>query len=156
MVGNLKNIKAVEIDGVSAEVLRISPPVYIFNLIESRNLSLSRGWFPECLKDANVYLLHKSGDFMKITNKYRGISMSPAISKVFEKIMYERLKSIFDKTKYVLFEAVWFSVVNEFLSTILLELQNKLGKEVLIKLSVSCLICVKHLIPLYMKFYQPN
>ena len=57
---------------------------------------MSRGWFPKSLKDAKVYPLHKSGEMMNINNS-RSISILPAISKVFENIMYDRLYSFFNK-----------------------------------------------------------
>ena len=53
---NLESNETVGIDVVSAKVLKISVPVIIFVLIDFPNLSLSRGWFPRCLKDANVHL----------------------------------------------------------------------------------------------------
>ena len=53
---------------------------------------MTRGWFPMCLKDAKVYLLQKSGDTMNKKN-YRLIAILPAISNLFEKIMYERIYS---------------------------------------------------------------
>ena len=49
-----------------------------------------------CLKEGRVKLLHKFGDMMDIKN-YRLISILPAISKFFDKIMNERLYSIFDE-----------------------------------------------------------
>ena len=95
-VSNLKNNKAVGIDGVSAEVLKFSLLVFNFFLIEFLNLSLLRGCLPNCLRDAKVDPLHKSGDIMNI-NIYKSISILPAIIEVFEKIMYGRINSFFDK-----------------------------------------------------------
>ena len=58
-VSNFKNIKAVEIDAVSAKVLETWLPLIIFNFIELLKLFLSGSWFPKCLRDGKVYLLTK-------------------------------------------------------------------------------------------------
>ena len=94
--GNLENDTAVGINGVSAEVLKTSLPVFIFILLEFLNLFLSRNCFSKCLMEAKVYLSHNFADIMNISN-YRLILIIPTISKVFEKIMYERSYSLFDK-----------------------------------------------------------
>ena len=87
-VGNLKNNKAVGFDAVSTEVLETS----FFVLIEFLCLSLSRGWFLKCLKNAKVYHSHKLGDILDINNSSL-IWILPAIRKVFKKMMYEQFCS---------------------------------------------------------------
>ena len=55
-----------------------------------RNLSLSEGVFPTELKLADVIPLYKSDDVF-LFNNYRPVSSQCVISKVFEKVMYNRL-----------------------------------------------------------------
>ena len=54
------------------------------------NLSLSEGVFPTELKLANVIPLYKSDDAF-VFNNYRPVSLLCVISKVFERIIYDRL-----------------------------------------------------------------
>ena len=54
------------------------------------NLSLSEGVFPMELKLANVIPLYKADDAFEFNN-YRPVSLLCVISKVFEKVMYNRL-----------------------------------------------------------------
>ena len=54
------------------------------------------GIFPDDLKIAKVIPLYKSGDSSLFTN-YRPISLLPAFSKVFERLIYNRLHSFLEK-----------------------------------------------------------
>ena len=56
------------------------------------NLSLRCGIFPQNLKIARVIPLHKKGDRTQVSN-YRPISILPCLSKILERIMYNRLYS---------------------------------------------------------------
>ena len=51
---------------------------------------LSQGVYPERLKFALIKPIYKSGDKSSPSN-YRPISLLPAFSKIFEKLIYERL-----------------------------------------------------------------
>ena len=59
-------------------------------------MSLTEGVFPNTLKVANVIPLYKSDDPMCF-NHYRPVSLLCILSKVFEKIMYDRLLNFVDK-----------------------------------------------------------
>ena len=50
--------KGVAFVVVFAEGPKILLPVAVWNLTVFINFFLSGGWFPNCLKDAKVYLLH--------------------------------------------------------------------------------------------------
>ncbi len=54
------------------------------------NLSLEQGIFPEKLKYAVVTPIYKNGERNKMGN-YRPVSVLPAFSKVYERVMYNRL-----------------------------------------------------------------
>ena len=61
-------------------------------------MSLLGGSFPSELKIAKVVPILKSGDIMKFTN-YRPVSILPVLSKVLERLVYNRLLIFIDKYK---------------------------------------------------------
>ena len=62
------------------------------------NLSFTEGVFPSELKIAQVLPLYKSNDTM-LFNNYRPISLLPYFSKLFERLMYNRLINFIEKHK---------------------------------------------------------
>lgn len=74
------------------------PPIFIHNcavaLVEPLKIiftrSLSEGIFPSQWKEANVIPIHKKSSKSKIEN-YRPISILNAFSKIFEKIVYDKI-----------------------------------------------------------------
>jgi len=60
------------------------------------NLSIDEGSFPACLKVARVTPVFKSGDKSLVSN-YRPISVISTLSKIFEKLMFNRLIEFLDK-----------------------------------------------------------
>ena len=62
------------------------------------NLSLAQGIFPNELKIGNVVPIHKAKDVAVFSN-YRPVSVLPAFSKLFEKIMYNRLIQFINENK---------------------------------------------------------
>ena len=95
---SLKLGKSVGFDEISAEILRSCHNVIVPVLVEMINKSLSEGCFPDALKMARVIPLYKSGKRTSIEN-YRSISILPTISKIFERIMFDRLYCYFTKEK---------------------------------------------------------
>ena len=59
-------------------------------------MSLTEGVFPDSLKVANVIPLYKSDDLTYLNN-YKPVSLLYMLSKVFEKIMYDRLLNLVNK-----------------------------------------------------------
>lgn len=60
---------------------------------------INTGLFPDNLKIAKVKPLLKKGDNSLFTN-YRPISLSPAISKLLEKVMFKQLYKYFSKKNF--------------------------------------------------------
>ena len=77
-------------DDISGAVIKDSIKYYLDPLVYIFNLSLSQGIFPCELKIAKVVPLYKGGNEMLLTN-YRPVSLLPFISKILERIMYNRL-----------------------------------------------------------------
>ena len=81
-------------DGISVKLLKYLAPGLRQPLTFIINQSLLTGIFPEKLKLAKVLPLFKKNDCM-IMDNYRPISLLPAISKVFEKVVYNQLYTYF-------------------------------------------------------------
>ena len=79
----------------TASILKFSLPVIRSPLTHILNLSLLEGVFPNELKIANVLPLYKADDDM-LFNNYRPVSVLSVLSKVFERIMYDRLISFLE------------------------------------------------------------
>ena len=82
---NLKLGKAAGIDNIVAEHIIYAHPAIIYHLTNVFNLMIIHGYVPNRFGHAIIVPLIKDrcGDVSKLTN-YRGISLSPVISKLFE------------------------------------------------------------------------
>lgn len=83
-------------DNFSVKALKAGLPQLLNPLLHVTNLSLQQGIFPQELKKARVIPLFKGGDKMLCTN-YRPISVLPAVSKLYERLMYNRIESFIDR-----------------------------------------------------------
>ena len=77
-------------DELSAQVIKSTRLFLIDPLVFICNLSLTTGVFPDQLKIAKVIPLYKNDD-PKIFSNYRPVSVLPVISKILERLMYNRL-----------------------------------------------------------------
>ncbi|XP_065664405.1 uncharacterized protein LOC136086066 [Hydra vulgaris] len=91
-VSSIKPKKSIGVDNISGNIIINSIKLITIPLLCIFNLSLKEGVFPEKIKIARVVLIFKSGDPSDVTN-YRPISVLTCISKVLERIMYNRLYS---------------------------------------------------------------
>ena len=85
-------------DGISLKLLKYLLPGLSKPLTLIINQSLLTGIFPDRLKIAKVIPLYKKGDD-SILDNYRPISLLPAFSKIFEKIVHEQLTDYFTRHK---------------------------------------------------------
>ena len=83
-------------DAIAAKTVKPIVPYISLPLVKIINLSMEEGVFPDELKIARVIPLYKSNDPM-IFSHYRPVSVLPLFSKLFKKIMYDRLIAFFDK-----------------------------------------------------------
>ena len=77
-------------DNISCNLLKKIEPVIANPLTKLINQCLNVGMFPDKLKIAKVIPLHKKEDIHTMDN-YRPISLLPAISKIFERILYDQI-----------------------------------------------------------------
>ena len=97
ILGSLKN-GAAGYDEISASLLKLISPFIVEPLVYLCNQSLQEGIFPTELKIANVTPLYKSDDSF-VFNNYRPVSLLCVLSKVFEKVMYNRLLEFLESYK---------------------------------------------------------
>ena len=85
-----KNGVASGYDNLPVFAIKESIDLIVNILTHLVNLSMASGIFPDPLKLARVVPIFKSGDARTITN-YRPVSVLPIFSKVFERLVYNRL-----------------------------------------------------------------
>jgi hypothetical protein len=103
IIMNLKGTSSVGYDTISTKLIKLLRPYLVCPLTKIVNQCISRGIFPDALKIAKVIPIHKKGDISNLTN-YRPISLLPAISKIFEKVMHQQLHHYF-KQNNLFYEA---------------------------------------------------
>ena len=106
-VKGLKNGKSCGTDGISNEMLQLSVPVlanayaYIFSHI------LRNGIYPSMWRENMIKPIYKGGGTMD-TNNYRGIAISSCFSKLFCKILFNRLDKYLEDNSIIGSEQIGF------------------------------------------------
>ena len=94
IITNLKQSNSVGWDNIPTTILKSNINILAPILSNLINKSLAMGLFPKSLKRAKILPIFKNKDNLDITN-YRPISILPVISKVYEKVFYNRLYNYF-------------------------------------------------------------
>ena len=98
VIGNLKSKSSSGHDGISSSLIKEAKD-QISNIITLIiNQSISTGIFPDKLKIAKVVPVFKKDD-IHLPGNYRPISLLPAISKIFEKVVYTQVYDYLDENK---------------------------------------------------------
>ena len=87
---NLAASKATPIVDIFVDILESTVDIHLSFIINTINLSIENGCFPEELKLAEVSPIFKKKDDLDKEN-YRPVSVLPHVSKVFERIMYHQI-----------------------------------------------------------------
>jgi hypothetical protein len=90
IIKKLQPKMSVDSDGISTKMIKFVGPEISYPLFHVFNLSLVSGVFPEKLKMCRVIPIFKAGSKLECDN-YRPISLLSSISKVFEKIVAQKL-----------------------------------------------------------------
>ena len=98
MIKKLKTKTSFGHDGITTKSLKILAPALLSSITLIVNQSLMTGIFPDDLKIAKVIPLHKKAEKLKMDN-YRPVSLLPAISKIFEKVVHIQLYNYFKDNK---------------------------------------------------------
>ena len=89
----LKNSSAGH-DSLQPSIIKLITDIIAGPLTHVLNLCFEQSTFPDELKTANVVPIHKGGDASLFQN-YRPISILPVFSKIFERLLYNRLYGFF-------------------------------------------------------------
>ena len=81
-------------DGISPKILKLSTPSLASPLTTLFNYCIRTSTLPCNWKMSNVFPIYKNGDTSD-KNNYRPVSVLPAISKLFEKALFDQLYSSF-------------------------------------------------------------
>jgi len=87
---NLKWKKSFGYDEVPSWIVKLSIPFILSPLIFIINKMLSSGIFPTCLKFSHISPIFKKGNKTELS-AYRPVSLLTSFSKIFQKVIYNRL-----------------------------------------------------------------
>lgn len=90
IISTLKNKSSSGHDEVPLKLIKYVGKSLLKPLVHLINSSLITGIFPNCLKISKVVPIYKKGERHEIGN-YRPVSVLPSISKIYERVMYNRL-----------------------------------------------------------------
>jgi hypothetical protein len=96
MAHSIENKNSAGADGVPDKIIKFSIPFISKILVYLCNISLTEGSFPKRLKVSKVIPLQKKGNVNDVTN-FRPISLLSGFSKIFEKVMLQRVINFLDK-----------------------------------------------------------
>ena len=82
--------KATPLGSIPGKVLKENSDIFLPYLTDTFNLCLSENYFPNELKDGDVSSLFKKDDAFCKKN-YRSITVLPATSKIFERLLYDQV-----------------------------------------------------------------
>lgn len=98
---NINPRKAPGFDLITGEIMKNLPKKAIVKLTYIVNAAFRLKYVPSIWKVAEVLMILKPGKPPNEVKSYRPISLLPVISKLFEKLLLKRLKSIIDKKKLI-------------------------------------------------------
>jgi hypothetical protein len=96
IIMGLKNTNSSGYDEINSKFLRLCSQSISIPLAYIVNLSLEEGTFPDGLKKSVIKPLYKKGKRNEVCN-YRPIALIPVLSKIYEKVMFERLSNFANK-----------------------------------------------------------
>ena len=96
IIDDLRDSNAADIYDVTSKFVKLGSSSITKNLTILFNQSINGDIYPELFKVAKVIPLYKNDSPLTVSN-YRPISLLPIFSKIFERLMYNRLISFINK-----------------------------------------------------------
>ena len=93
----LNNKKACPDGDVPVKFVKMNEDIFSRLIFQNFNQSLVNGEFPHCLKQAEVFPVFKNKKKIDKSNE-RLVNFLPVISKIYEKLMYDRMFNILIKS----------------------------------------------------------
>jgi hypothetical protein len=101
VVNSLKTKKSPGYDLITGKLLKQLPIVGIKYLTQLSNAAMLRGYFPSQWKVAQIILILKAEKRPNELSSYRRISLLSIISKVFEKLLLQRLHPMLENNRLI-------------------------------------------------------
>ena len=93
----LNNKKACPDGDVPVKFVKMNEDIFSRLIFQNFNQSLVNGEFPHCLKQAEVFPVFKNKKKIDKSNE-RLVNFLPVISKIYERLMYDRMFNILIKS----------------------------------------------------------
>jgi len=163
IIKSLKSKNTSGYDKISNRIIKLSSPFIISPLPHICTAALNSVIFPDRLKYGTVKPIYKKGQKQDISN-YRPISLLTSFSKVFERLIYNRLYTHFDTNNILVqeqfgfrmqhsTEQAAFSLINSILTAMN---NNQIVGEIFCDLQ-KAFACVNHKILLHkLQFYRTD
>ena len=117
-LNKIKTSHGSGVDNIASYFLKVAFPVISDSLCDILNLSLSSGVFPDSWNVARVAPLFKEGLSDERSN-YRPISVLPAVSRSFEKLVYDQLYRYLDESKLICLQQSGFRSLHSVVTCLL-------------------------------------
>ena len=124
VIQKLKPKSSAGYDEISPKLIKSHEIIIAELLSHIANISFTTGIFPDHMKIAKVIPIYKSKDD-KIISNYRPISLLPSFSKIFERLVYNRLYKYFNNNKLLTNSQFGFQK-GVSTDTAILDLQNRI------------------------------
>ena len=102
----MSNNKSYGFYSCSVSILKLASNIISDVFTKILNKSIDLGTFPSKLKMAKVIPIFKSDDNTD-PNNYRPISLLSCFNRIFEKLVYKRMKSFIEEKKYPMYVTIW-------------------------------------------------
>ena len=97
VITNLDSSKVSDLNCIPAGVLKNSEPELLYTLAELFNICVKEYCFPECLKVSLVVPIFKNVGERSTAKSYCPVSLLSVVSKVFEKLVNNRIVDHLEK-----------------------------------------------------------
>ena len=98
IINDLDGKKSSDIYNISPDLVKLNAQAISQVLTIIFNISIKEGCFPSAMKVAKIIPVHKGDSVLSVGN-YRPISLLPIFSKIFERLIYNRLTTFITENK---------------------------------------------------------